>query len=409
MIRLKLEEDGRLPLPAGIASSLAAQELRLASRSQRHLLFSTGAGEGQVALAGRLGELLVAELLSFLNMFRKSGVLHFNLAGGAKELVIEAGEIVSASSTFPEEELGEFLLAMRKIDRDTLIKLRQGATGDEALLRRQLLASGLVSPRDLWDATHAQIEAIVFHLIPLTEGDFLFIHQSGRQNENQYLTLSTQNMIMEGLRRSDERRRFMQVLGSLDAVPQLVGGMAVELAPVEERLLTLVGAGRLAIRDLIGRSGLSEFDGLRHLFALVDRGLLRIDEAYGAIPAELSEILGVYNGVLAALYQKIEEHNPDFGVEMRRFLRDLPQPFGPVLRNVAIAANGTIDGVRIAINLAGYPPEEQRTLLAATLNEVVFMACMAACRDLGEAASSRLVHQAQEISIRMQQLIERKK
>jgi hypothetical protein len=96
------------------------------------------------------------------------------------------------------------------------------------------------------------------------------------------------------------------------------------------------------------------------------------------------------------------------GLEMRRFLRDLPQPFGLVLRNVLVAGNGTIDGGRIISNLAGYPAAEQRALLAETMSELIFMACMAARRDLGERESSRLVQQAQEIAVRITQLQERK-
>src|SRR5512133_3436278 len=167
MIRTQLDSAGRIALPAAIANGLNSRELTLASRSQRHLLLTTeGGGAGQIALAGSIGDLQVVEVLSIINMFRKSGLLHFSLEGGSKDLHFDEGELVSATSTFPEEELGEFLLLAGKIDRDSLIKARQAAGNEPQALHAQLLQGGRITEQDLRDASSAQIEAIVYHLIP---------------------------------------------------------------------------------------------------------------------------------------------------------------------------------------------------------------------------------------------------
>ena len=410
MIRIKLDSADRIALPAAVAHGLNSRELTLASRSQRHLLLTTeGGGEGQITLAGRIGDLQVVEVLSIINMFRKSGLLHFSLEGGSKDLHFDEGELVSATSTFPEEEIGEFLLLSGKIDRDTLIKARQVAANDPQALRAQLLLGGRITEKDLRDANSAQIEAIVYHLIPCQHGDFIFVQRRSTEAATAPLTLRTQNLIMEGLRRSDERQVFMRTLRSYDAMPVATESRAAELPVEEERLLALTGSGRLTVRELIARSGLGEFQTLSLLHRLTGRRLLAIPALETPeIPADLAEILAIANGVLAALYQKINEKNHDFGLEMRRFLRDLPQPFATVLRHVAITAKGTIDGSQIAGNLANYPADEQRALLAETLSELVFMACMAARRDLGDSDSLRLVQQAQEIASRLNQLKERK-
>ena len=410
MIRIQLDGTDRLTLPAAIANGLKSRDLTLASRSQHHLLLCTeGGGEGQIALAGRIGDLQVVEVLSIINMFRKSGLLHFSLEGGSKDLHFDAGELVSATSTFPEEELGEFLLSAGKIDRDTLIKVRQAAGNDPQSLRAQLLQGGRITEQDLREAGSAQIEAIVYHLIPCLHGDFIFVQRRNAVTPTTSLALRTQNLIMEGLRRSDERQVFMRTLRSHDAKPVATLKEGVELSAEEERLLTLAGSGRLTVRELIVRSGLGEFQTLNLLHRLTGRHLLTVPAlATPEIPAELAEILAIANGVLAALYQKINEKNHDFGLEMRRFLRDLPQPFATVLRHVSLTTKGTIDGNQITINLAHYPADEQRALLAETLSELVFMACMAARRDLGDSDSLRLVQPAQEIAIRINQLKERK-
>ncbi|MDZ4183390.1 MAG: DUF4388 domain-containing protein [Desulfuromonadales bacterium] len=412
MIRIPLDSVDRIALPAAIANGLNSRELTLASRSQRHLLFTTeGGGEGQITLAGSIGDLQVVEVLSIINMFRKSGLLHFSLEGGSKDLHFDEGELVSATSTFPEEELGEFLLIAGKIDRDTLIKTRQAAGHDPQALRLQLLQGGRLTEQDLHDAGNDQIEAIVYHLIPCQQGDFIFVQRRNTIAPTSSLALRTQNLIMEGLRRSDERQLFMRTLHSHNAIPVATGHSVDELPAKEERLLAMASSGKLTVRDLIARSGLGEFQTLSLLHRLAGRRLLTFPTPETPeLSAELTEILAIANGVLAALYQKISEKNHNFGLEMRLFLRDLPQPFATVLRHVTLSDKGTIAPDQIAANLAKSPADEQRSLLAETLSELVFMACMAARRDLGDnhSDSLRLVQQAQEIAVRINQLKERK-
>ena len=50
--------------------------------------------------------------------------------------------------------------------------------------------------------------------------------------------MSTQNLIMEGLRRVDERALFLRRIHSFDAVPVLAG-KAEDLTAAEERLILL--------------------------------------------------------------------------------------------------------------------------------------------------------------------------
>ena len=66
------------------------------------------------------GSSAVVDLLSFFNMFRKTGILRFRLAGGTKALYFQQGEIVFATSTFPEEDMGEVLFELGKVEREVL-------------------------------------------------------------------------------------------------------------------------------------------------------------------------------------------------------------------------------------------------------------------------------------------------
>ena len=127
MSEIRIEKGGRLTLPLAVAKTLEAQSLRLSSYSTNHLLLEAAAGDDKVLMTGLLSEGGIVDLLSFFNMFRKSGLVHFLLSGGNKTLCFQKGEIVYATSTFPEEEIGEILYSLGKFDREIL----QGALEEQ--------------------------------------------------------------------------------------------------------------------------------------------------------------------------------------------------------------------------------------------------------------------------------------
>jgi hypothetical protein len=61
-------------------------------------------------VTGSLGEISVVDLLSFFNMFRKTGVLRFDLFGGRKDLYLARGR----------DRGGAQFLPGRKSRRDSL-------------------------------------------------------------------------------------------------------------------------------------------------------------------------------------------------------------------------------------------------------------------------------------------------
>jgi hypothetical protein len=407
MSPLTIDGSGRLTLPAAALREIGSRPLELSSHSPRHLLFTAGGEEEAVVFAGRLGEVGVADLISFLNMFRKSGILHFAFAGGSKELYFQNGEVVFAVSTFPEEDLGEILFALGKVDREILQKARQSVAG-HTTIGKILVDKGMVASKDLWQATRHQVETIVYHLFTFHQGNFSFLAKSLEQEEILRLSLSTQNLIMEGLRRVDESALYMRRIRSLDALVLPADPAAEGKTPAEQRLLALVRAGVRDGRELLSKSGLGEFDALRLLYQLLERGAVRLEAApVVAVSGAIGEILAIFNGALTALYRRIVVTNPGFPQEARLFLRDLPQPFSFVFREVTLQADGTVDGGRLVANLAGLEEEDKKRLLVDALNELLFMECLVARRELGAADSTELVQRVQEISRRVKNFIGR--
>lgn len=399
-----IDSQGRLALPQPAVREIGSRPVELVSRSSRHLLLTVPEEGSSVVLAGVLAQIPVADLLSFFNMFRKTGILRFELAGGSKDLYFQQGEIVFATSTFPEEEIGEILFALGKVSREVLQKTRPFVT-PRTTMGKLLVEKGVVVAKDLWLATRQQVETIVYHLFSYHQGSFSFLAKDLEKEEILRLSMSTQNLVMEGLRRVDERTLFMHRIRSLDALPVLTGKPIEEADEVPPEMLALLREGKSSAREVVRRSGLGEFDGLRLLYQLAEKGAVTIEEAPSvAVDGELGEILAVFNGAMGVLYRRITARNPQFRQDLQFFLRDLPQPFSYVFRDVELREDGTVDGGRILANLAGLEEGDKKKLLADGLSELIYMECHAARKELGTAESAELIQRVQEVSRRVKAL-----
>lgn len=406
MPKCSIDSEGRLNLPREVVRSLGKNALRLVSNSPHHLLLTTTAEDGGGVLSGELCAIPVADILSFFNMFRKTGVLLLHLESGRKELFFQQGEIVFAASSFPEDELGEVLLQLGKVGRERLQLLRQAVSSDQSL-SHLVVSHGLLTPRELWLASRYQVENIIYKLFGETSGGFVFICRELVGLKFDRFSLNTQNLIMEGLRRFDERSLFLRKIGSMDGQPKVAGEVPKDLGSAEKRMLqALTGGG--TVSEVIRACGCGEFEGLQLLYTLIEKRLVRIAPPQPlAVDESLGELLTIFNGVLTLVTQEILKQDPQFLTEVRTFLRDLPHPYGHVLRDVTVNGEGRLGEDRVLRNLQGLDPLEQRRLLVDALNELVFMECLAARRELGHTVSAPLLQRVQEISRRVKQLIGR--
>jgi hypothetical protein len=402
---LKIEKGGKLQLPSKVLQSIGDQALRLSSCSSQHLLLESAENADKVLMAGLVEEVGIVDLLSFFNMFRRSGLLHFNLTGGCKSLYFQNGEIVYATSTFAEEEIGEILYGLGKFDREILHGARQFANG-EIPLGKILADQGIISSQDLWAATKNQVETITYNLFAFHEGCYVYTNVKPDEDKIISLSMTTQNLIMEGLRRVDERAVYMQKVKSLDAVPVATGKVPNDLDSVSQRMVALVQSGVSDVNELLRRSGSGEFDALRLLSQLVERGVVNMEEAPTvAVEGVLGEVVKIFNGVLVAMHSVVSVKNPQFREEISRFLLDLPQPFSYVFRQTTLKEDGSIDGGRVLANLAGLEEGDKLRLLSEALSELVYMECIAARRELGTVDSAELIKRVQDVSQRVRDLI----
>lgn len=407
MVEIKIDHSGSLKLPPEIYRPLGDQPLTVISSSSEHLLCGRPDSAGPVIISGILEEGAVTDLLSFFNMFRKTGILNIQLEGGLKALYFQEGEIVFATSSFASEDLGEVLFSLGKIEQEALLQLREQMS-ETMPLGKLLVEQAAVAPKDLWLAARSQVEHIIYTLFSASVGGFYFQSRAIDQEQILRLSMSTQNIIMEGLRRLDERALFMRKIISLDYYPMETGKEVADLSQSEARLMNAAQAGQQTASELFRKIGLREFDGMRILFGLIERRLIRMEDSPTTeIEGVLGQILAAYNSLFKVIFARVTKVCPEFPQEVAQSLRDLPQPYSFILRDVELQDDGTLDGHRIVTNLDGLEEGDKKKLLADSLCEVAFMETMALRRDLDVEQARPLIARVQEVTTKIRDMIGR--
>src|SRR5947207_4973607 len=222
---------------------------------------------------GDLRRIQIADVLSFVAMIRSSGKLVLRQARLERTLHWIEGEIVFASSNSPDQSLGQFLLRNGKITQQQYDESKS-RIGPNQRHGKVLVQMGAISPNDLWWGLENQALEIIYSLFTWNDGSFAFVDSAEEVlSERITLSINTAGAIMEGIRRLDESVRIREKITSLDMVFAKVSGevpdfQALDMSEDEIAVYNNID-GQLTVRDLIGKSELTDFEVTRILFQLL--------------------------------------------------------------------------------------------------------------------------------------------
>jgi hypothetical protein len=243
---------------------------------------------------GSLAEHDVPELVQDVHERRWTGVLTLTSAGVGKSLHVHEGRLVFASSTSPDERLGELLLRQGKVT------LRQFADASRDIkpgkrLGTILVERGLLSPKGLVKAVTYQTQEIIYGAFLWTEGRYR-MQEEGASSEAITLKISTPEMILEGIRRIDSWSRIDRGVGGLqaqyersDRYEESLRGLV--LSPDKSAILTALDGTR-TVDEICGGSALSSYEVCRTLWAYRVIGVVRRVDRPAPKPEAEDEGLG---------------------------------------------------------------------------------------------------------------------
>jgi hypothetical protein len=233
---------------------------------------------------GTLAEYDFADIVQALNEQHWTGTLTITNRGVGRSMVLQEGRMVWASSSDPDDRLGELLL------RRGRLTLAQYLTAGRAIVPGKrlgtiLVEQGALTPRDLVRSVIEHTQEIIYGAFLWTEGHYRLQEGPGT-SEVITLKMSTPDIIMEGIRRIESWIRIDRAIGGASARYARAEGAdevarTMTLAP--EKLgvlssLTEANVEQICAMNAAG-SGISDFEVCRTLWAFKVIGLVRRTDA----------------------------------------------------------------------------------------------------------------------------------
>lgn len=231
-------------------------------------------------LQGNIERFKLPEILQLLSMGRKSGTLGIQREGDIVMVYFKDGMVNYGYGPRQTMHLGQLLREREKISAETLAIAveTQEKTENSRRLGEILIEMNAVDRADIIEVVTEQVKELMYSLMSWDNGNFKFYENKYPTEEEITVELSTENIILEGLRRLDEMNHLRDSLPSLDtifAISQAATNhpMDINLNSEEWNIMALVN-GRRSIRDVIEISNLSEVDTLKKMAALKLAGLV---------------------------------------------------------------------------------------------------------------------------------------
>lgn len=221
------------------------------------------------------------DILQFLGLGRKTGVLCVEAHGARKAVAFEDGVVVFCTSGNAKEYLGQHLLARTRLTTEQLASAFEAQERDQRRLGEILVGEGLVTEAELATVLGRKVEDSLYELFTWPSGQFTFEeHALAAGDAPVRIALNWQDAVMEGCRRADETARLREVIPGpamrFHAVPSRYP-KGFPRTSGDRKLIELVEQG-LSVGQICPRFHASDFDILSRVRTLVLEGILAPDE-----------------------------------------------------------------------------------------------------------------------------------
>jgi serine/threonine protein kinase/curved DNA-binding protein CbpA len=239
-------------------------------------------------LSGSLGDTTVAELIREVYSSRNTGILHFERDGVAKRIYFKKGSIVFANSDVNDDRLGEFLIRIGQIDRDTFDRVSGAMQKTGHRFGATLVELGVIERAKMGELVRRQVQEIIYSVFEWSQGNYAFEFLDRPVEEDIIVELSTAELILIGVRRIGSLDRVRSALGALDSVLRhtenpLLLYQKMTLTTSEGYVLSRVDDAT-SISEIAAISPLGEDETLRCVYALVAAGVVEL-ASKGAPPS----------------------------------------------------------------------------------------------------------------------------
>lgn len=246
-----------------------------------------------MALEGNIKEFGLADIFQLIGLQKKTGILFLKGEDETVNIHFEDGMVVKSdeSKKRPRCYLGHIMITRGKLTEAKLRECMEIQKNTGQKLGGVLISQGIINKDDLRDALSFQIKEAVYRVFRWKNGDYKFDQERVDYDRDTIVPLSTEHILMDGIRMLDEWPQIQKKLPSMSIVLKKSDAVADEEADNDifagfadkghesgassdsKHILGLVN-GKKSIYEIMEYSRLGEFDTCKMLVDLLDKRIL---------------------------------------------------------------------------------------------------------------------------------------
>ena len=250
-----------------------------------------------MALKGNLNDTSVIQLLNLIHLAKKTGRLVLEREGEIAKVFFRQGKLAWAQLGSEESGLATILQRSRKITRNQYHLLKNKAPDmPDKELGLLLVNAGYLTQADILDSLQQYYAQVVQRLFSWMEGSFAF--EAGEASPEECITVSLglENLIIEGMRQTEERERLQNEIPSLDVAVKFrerpeASIQNIQLSKEEWRVISYINP-KNSLRQIGQAARMGDFEIRRLVHGLLEAGiveLVSVDEAAAEKPPAAGE------------------------------------------------------------------------------------------------------------------------
>ena len=228
-------------------------------------------------IQGNLATMNVSDLLQFLAVGRKTGMLQFDRGKLIKQVYFDKGLIIGSNSNDPKEYLGQLLIHYGKLDEEKLKAALQVQREAGGRLGEILVSTGVLPEEDVLKVLRIRTLDIIYDLFLWEDAHFQLHDNEAPPDYFIRIEVDPTKVIMDGIYRIDEWKRYRQAIPSDRAIIELGQGWTSSLNVSKEvRQILYFVEKRMSVAEISYNMHASPFHIYGQLYDLVNQGIARV-------------------------------------------------------------------------------------------------------------------------------------
>lgn len=340
--------------------------------------------EELLSIKGKFETSSIPELLYSIYKSKETGILKCTFANTEKCIYLFEGQLVYATSTDPDDRLGESLLKYGDITIVQYIEASKLISSSKKL-GAILCEMNAIAPEHLIEAIKRQLLDITYSIFLWKFGDWEFIMTNLEPDKILLFNISTESFIFEGIKKINYLSKIMNGLSSMLNTPIKTADcekilMNITLDNEENHILSLCN-GMYNIQTICNLSYLPNLDTCKLLWALKAIGAIslistgtEVKESKEDIKAEyeLMDIVDSYNEIFSFIYNFLSQRiNDNVDMVMDKSIHQINQLFNNRLAGMDLNY-GRVDFDSMLHNFSDLSPKDRKSLLISILEELTY-------------------------------------